>query len=180
MKAKVTPEAVLGWLKEAWDATYFPKQEAFYPDAFKCRTIAEFLNYIARSEAKPARPKPVLPAMIEHGRKFLKSLPAQRKAIEAERARVATDADYAYRDVLTAEHDEILADLLRVEQAMKATLAHWGLPDHKPNPAHFVSQKVKYAWKETIRQQHFSGCIQRLRLRRSRCRLTKEVPWSRS
>src|SRR5271168_1262602 len=130
----VSAKIVLDWFEEAWDHSVFPRKEAFYPDAFKCQVLAELLNSMTgriRAQPQPACPPP-LPPMIGHGRKFLRSLPSERRAIEAELVGIEADSENAYQAVLRRQHREILDDLLRAEQAVKATLAHWGVPRHKP------------------------------------------------
>jgi hypothetical protein len=147
----VTGEMVLGWFEQAWDHSVFHQSTALYPDAHKCQLLAGFLNSIARIEAKPVTSPPALPAMVEHGRKFLKNLPMECKKIEAELALFEADTDNAYRDALILNQNKILADLLSAERAVKATLAHWGVPRHKLNPAKFIFDQAKMAWEDTMR-----------------------------
>jgi hypothetical protein len=151
----VSAKIVLDWFEQAWDHSVFPRGKAFYPDAFKCQVLAELLNSMAvriRAHRQPACP-PRLPPMIEHGRKFLRSLPSERRAIEAELIGIEADSENAYQDVLRMQLKEILDDLVRAEEAVKATLAHWGVPSHKLNPAQFIYQRAQFAWNETIREE---------------------------
>jgi hypothetical protein len=151
----VTAATVLDFLKASWDHTVFKAGEEFYPDSCKCENLAYALRCVANSEARPPKPKRKPPPIIEYGCKFLKKLPAERAIIETELEALRADAD-TENPLIKLECDrqeEILADLAAAEQAINATLRHWGIPARRRNPALFIFETAKSAWDQTIIEQ---------------------------